>query len=334
MSARLAAHRATARKPRSPRATRHARTFHHGRGLLDLPLPDRPLPDPDDPKVTHTFSATRSRSRSRPARATGSSDGRRVCIRDPRELRDDDRPGRGEELPRACGCRHYHAAEGVGWGRTAGDVGRLGFGRERFRGQPIDVRDGVVRCLYCHVTRTSAISATRRRRPARAPRPPIPGSAANGATGPAGTTCAAVKADFAGPGHRQHRGTAPPRRSTQCADCHIVGPLGADRTAPEDPRFIRSPGVTMTVSRCYTESGGGMSCLTCHDPHRDAERSAAFYEAKCLSATCPCRQPGRGRAKQAPIARRDPRRPAPSTRQGLSQLPHAQDSRRRSAHCP
>ncbi len=35
--------------------SRHARTFHHGRGLLDLPLPERPLADPDDPKVTHDF---------------------------------------------------------------------------------------------------------------------------------------------------------------------------------------------------------------------------------------------------------------------------------------
>ena len=54
-------------------------------------------------------------------------------------------------------------------------------------------------------------------------------------------------------------------------------------TEPEDPSYVRSPGVTLTFSRCYTESDGGMSCLTCHDPHRDAEQSAAFYEAKCLA---------------------------------------------------
>ena len=35
--------------------SRHARTFHHGRALLDLPFPSRPLADPDDPKVTHNF---------------------------------------------------------------------------------------------------------------------------------------------------------------------------------------------------------------------------------------------------------------------------------------
>ena len=26
-----------------------------------------------------------------------------------------------------------------------------------------------------------------------------------------------------------------------------------------------------------------MSCMTCHDPHRDDQGSASFYEAKCLS---------------------------------------------------
>jgi hypothetical protein len=41
--------------------------------------------------------------------------------------------------------------------------------------------------------------------------------------------------------------------------------------------------VTFTFSRCFTESGGTLSCMTCHDPHREADHSAAFYEAKCLS---------------------------------------------------
>ena len=40
-----------------------------------------------------------------------------------------------------------------GWGATAGDVGHSGSPEDR-RGQRIDVRDGVVRCLYCHVTRS------------------------------------------------------------------------------------------------------------------------------------------------------------------------------------
>jgi len=67
-----------------------------------------------------------------------------------------------------------------------------------------------------------------------------------------------------------------------CAECHIVGSRADIERVPDSEQWVRSPGVTMTFSRCYTESQGGMSCLTCHDPHRDSERSASFYEQKCL----------------------------------------------------
>src|SRR5206468_920755 len=60
----------------------------------------------------------------------------------------------------------------------------------------------------------------------------------------------------------------------------------------EEPIWVRSPGATMTFSRCYTESGGAMSCLTCHDPHRDSDRSAAFYEKRCLA--CHSGKPANG----------------------------------------
>ena len=43
--------------------SRHARTFHHGAGLMALPLPDLPLVDPVQPKVTHTFERNRGRIR-------------------------------------------------------------------------------------------------------------------------------------------------------------------------------------------------------------------------------------------------------------------------------
>jgi hypothetical protein len=71
--------------------------------------------------------------------------------------------------------------------------------------------------------------------------------------------------------------------TSQCSVCHIVGDASDMQDRREDPIWVRSAGATMTFSRCYTESQGGLSCLTCHDPHKDAERSPAFYEQKCLS---------------------------------------------------
>jgi Tfp pilus assembly protein PilF len=48
-------------------------------------------------------------------------------------------------------------------------------------------------------------------------------------------------------------------------------------------------------SRCYLESGGALSCLTCHDPHRripDSEK-AAHFQAACLTCHRPdaCHRP-------------------------------------------
>lgn len=42
----------------------------------------------------------------------------------------------------------------------------------------------------------------------------------------------------------------------------------------------------MLLSRCYTESGGKMECLTCHNPHVSTYRTenpAEFYRARCLT---------------------------------------------------
>jgi len=40
----------------------------------------------------------------------------------------------------------------------------------------------------------------------------------------------------------------------------------------------------MILSKCYTESGGTMSCITCHDPHVEPSSDAkpAYYRSKCL----------------------------------------------------
>ncbi len=51
----------------------HIRSFHHGAGLLNLPLPDRPLADPDDPKVTHTIAQEGSEDRGRDAASATAS---------------------------------------------------------------------------------------------------------------------------------------------------------------------------------------------------------------------------------------------------------------------
>ncbi len=55
--------------------------------------------------------------------------------------------------------------------------------------------------------------------------------------------------------------------------------------APGDRFEINHHPYRLRQSRCYLASGGALSCLTCHDPHRripEAER-AAHYRAACLT---------------------------------------------------
>jgi hypothetical protein len=265
--------------------TRHTRTFHHGPGLLALPIPDHPLIDPDDPKVTHTFERNDQRIQVQTRAgdkvfntvveyAFGTRDHYLTMI------------GRDQEKnSRALRLSYYHTPNGSGWGRTSGDVGRSDS-IEDVRGQRISVRDGVVRCLYCHVTQS---------RDFRDP-PPEGGAspaAADGAIGcerchgPGGNHLLAISADFADPAIVNVEAAPAATVTTQCAECHVVGAPSDIQNDPTNPQFVRSPGLTLTFSRCYTDSSGGMSCSTCHLAHRPAERAAAYYESICLSCHSP-----------------------------------------------
>ncbi len=265
---------------RSHEQSRHARTFHRGKGLLELPFPDRPLADPDDPKVTHDFKRENDQIKVETRAgdkiyqvivdyAFGTRDGYVTMI------------GRDEEKTfRALRLSSYHSGDGVAWGRTAGDVPDSNSA-ENIRGEPIRVRDGVVRCVYCHVTfyRDFRDPPPDEISPATADR----GIGCERCHGPGGNHIKAIKGSFVDRAIVNAGAWGAQAIGKLCADCHIVGSQAEINKAPEDPRFVRSPGLTFTYSRCFTDSDGAMSCTTCHDPHRDDQGTASFYEGKCLS---------------------------------------------------
>src|SRR5207249_4108620 len=93
-----------------------------------------------------------------------------------------------------------------------------------------------------------------------------------------------------------------------CAHCHNSDDPSI---ALGDPRSVRFQTSTMTRSRCYTESGGGLSCITCHDPHRDAATAADGYEAQCLACHAAAAPPASPRPRHAVLAAASRRVPCP-----------------------
>jgi hypothetical protein len=62
-----------------------------------------------------------------------------------------------------------------------------------------------------------------------------------------------------------------------CAECH----RGPDANVRHnDPAAVRFQPIGLMASKCF-QSSGALSCVTCHDPHRDLSRDAVAYTATC-----------------------------------------------------
>jgi len=257
--------------------SRHTQSYYRGAQLDRLPLPDRPLPDPDDAQVSHAFkkqngaiweetTVGRDVNRAIVEYAFGTSD---------RYLTMVSRDARGAY--HIARLSYYDTLEGRGWDRTILDITEPSRGRaQEFQGQSIGVRDGVARCLYCHATNPRA---------ALEPIGPKTGDRAIGCErchGPGGNHVAAVQAHFPELAIVNPTAVSPAAVTTrQCNDCHILD--NEFRNGDHDnPGWVRSQGVGWTWSRCNTESGGAFGCVTCHDPHKSARATTiAEYESKC-----------------------------------------------------
>ena len=92
-------------------------------------------------------------------------------------------------------------------------------------------------------------------------------------------------------------------RPGEALAAHRVELEAVEEGRPPGDRFeINHHAYQLEQSRCFSASGGALSCLTCHDPHRvvPKELRADHYRAACL--TChqveQCRGPGGGHGAQ------------------------------------
>jgi hypothetical protein len=104
--------------------------------------------------------------------------------------------------------------------------------------------------------------------------------------------------------------TAPPRLKTMsaesisdfCGQCHRSWETvvrNGWRGVPD----VRFQPYRLANSRCFNGTDPRISCIACHDPHRDLVRNDLFYDSKCLACHAPAAQPtSTGKAKSCPVA--------------------------------
>jgi tetratricopeptide (TPR) repeat protein len=258
--------------------SRHTRTYHRGAGLEKLPLPGRPIPDPDDPQVTHTY---RRRDGVVDAETRVGDEVFRTVIEyafgtGDRYLTMLGRDASGHY--RMSRLSYFQTPEGNGWDRTTLDMTHPTRAHPaEFQGEAVGVRDGLAKCLYCHVTNP------RTGHDALGPEMADRAIGCERCHGPGGNHVAALEAGFPESAIVNPAGASPQVVTTkQCNDCHVL----EHRIRHDDPDnvgWVRSQGIGWTRSRCNTESGGAFGCVTCHDPHRTSSATSTVeYEAKCL----------------------------------------------------
>jgi tetratricopeptide (TPR) repeat protein len=275
-------------------SSHHARSFHTGPGLARLAIPEGNIADRFGNDVRFHFDRDGektelvARKEGREARALmeyafGSDDRGLTPV-------GRDASGRWREF------RLSHYGTGSDWDHTSGHsavpTGTEEEGPSAYLGLVLDT-DDLRRCFDCHVTHT---------RSARDRHGPAAGDKAIGCErchGPGGNHIRAMNAAprFPELAIAQPRLASGEEVTALCARCH--SPKSAE-VRRDDPKVIRFQGTTLTWSRCYSGSQGALSCVSCHDPHRDAETSATYYKAKCLACHDPAQTAAGAAAAHAP----------------------------------
>jgi doubled CXXCH motif protein/cytochrome c554/c'-like protein len=154
-----------------------------------------------------------------------------------------------------------------GYARTPGAQSDAGT---RYR--LYDPSAGILRCFSCHSTGPLSLAADE------AVVPHELGVRCEVCHGPA-----AAHARDPGRARPQNPGRFPADQlNAFCGACHRM-PAGATETPDlRNPWNARHQPLLLAASRCFRESKGRLSCLTCHSPHAPLERKLAAYDATCV----------------------------------------------------
>ena len=68
-----------------------------------------------------------------------------------------------------------------------------------------------------------------------------------------------------------------------CGRCHRAPDATGAAIDWSNSWNVRHEPIYLSRSACFRKSGGGMSCLTCHDPHAPLNRDTAWYNDRCAA---------------------------------------------------
>jgi hypothetical protein len=253
----------------SQQRSRHARTLRRADSLADLPWPAPPVGDRDNPSVTHRLAHDGNRIeaattvgsdifRAVIAYALGSNhQGQSFLARDDQGLAYELRISRYPAAPE--------------WDRTM-EHPAVPPDAAGYLGRPVSP-ETARRCLHCHATNFRAA-----REPDGRPEASDRGIGCERCHGPGGHHAAAVAVPFPDMAIARPRLASAAQVVALCGECHTA-PASTTRS---DSGFVRYQVSGLVLSRCYTKSGEGLSCVACHDPHQDAETAPSVYVERCL----------------------------------------------------
>jgi len=129
----------------------------------------------------------------------------------------------------------------------------------------------ILRCFQCHstgpVTRTNAGEL----------QPMTPGVQCEACHGPGKAhSTAATAGTIQNPGRM-----TPDAMNTFCGQCHREPAPTGVATDFKVAWNVRHQPIYLSQSACFRNSAGVLSCVTCHDPHRELRSDDAFYNSKC-----------------------------------------------------
>jgi tetratricopeptide (TPR) repeat protein len=263
---------------REQNKSRHARTFSRKEQFPTISIPQRPITDPANAQVSHAFHQ-RGDGLEVDTRvdgqvyqtivdyAFGSGDrGLTMVGHDPE--------GRSLEY------RLSYYPRRVGWDVTTGQPLQPGRQSALYQGHSVS-SDDVRHCMFCHNTNPHAILTST------GPESLDRAIGCERCHGPGGNHLKVASSKKLDSNHDADLAIARPSLASGpaivglCAECHSQMKLGITPTQGS-PNSIRFQGATLTWSRCYTESDNKLDCVTCHNPHRDAETTAQWYVSRCL----------------------------------------------------